>query len=700
MNVPYDWLLEYLETDLPPEKLAEVLTMAGLEVEAVEQVEGRPVLVTKVTANRGDLLSMLGVAREAAANLRVAYRRPDVELQEGGTPIAELIEVRIDAPDLCPRYSARLIRGLKVGPSPDWLAQKLRLAGLRPINNVVDATNYVMWEYGQPLHAFDYDLLHGRQIIVRTAEAGETIVTIDEERRQLDTRDLVIADADRPVALAGVMGGYDTEVHERTESVLLESAHFNPASIRLTAQRHGMMSESSYRFERIVDPAGTIPAVDRVAQIIVETGGGEVAQGIVDQYLKPREPMTISLRPARANQVLGVELSPEEMRDVLRRLEFEVADTAPSIGLAEGPLEVTVPTFRPDVEREIDLVEEVARIHGYDNIPLTLHPARQLDRGRTPRQQLELLARDVLLQCGLSEAVNYAMVHPRDFDRLGLRPDDPLRQAIRLANPVTEDHQIMRTTTMPSLLQDVALNAARRVLDVALFEIDRVFLPVQGQELPAEPRRIGAVASGRITTSGWNLADDATTVDFFWLKGVLEQLLDALGVPDAAFRPAQHPTFHPGRCAEVTARDEPLGIIGEVARSVQEAYEIPHRTYLFEVDLDALAALAQPLRRYGALPIFPPAKRDLAVVVRDDEEHSCQALLEQIRRGGGELLRRVQPFDVYRDPERLGAGMKSMAFSLEFRAEDRTLTDEEVDQLMQDIEARLAETLHATIRTQ
>jgi len=692
MNVPYDWLLEYLETDLAPEKLAQALTMAGLEVEAIEEVEGRPVLVTKVTSNRGDLLSVLGVAREAAAVLGTRCRRPEAKLPETGAPSAEQVEVRIEAPELCPRYSARLIRGVKVGPSPEWLAQKLRLAGLRPINNVVDATNYVLWEYGQPLHAFDYDLLHGRRIIVRTAEAGESLVTIDEQQRQLGTRDLVIADAHRPVALAGVMGGCDTEVTERTRNVLLESAHFDPTSIRLTALRHGLTTESSYRFERIVDPSGTIPALDRVTQIIADIAGGEVAKGVVDEYPKRYEPRTIALRPQRANQVLGVELTREQMRDILRRLELEVSDT--------DPLQVTVPTFRPDLEREIDLVEEVARIYGYDNIPLTLHPALRLEAGRTAEQQLELLAGQTLLECGLSEAINYAMIHPRDFDRLGLPPDDPWRRVVRLANPVVEDHQIMRTTLMPSLLQDVALNATRRVLDVVLFEISRVFIPVPGQDLPAEPRRIGAVATGRVATSTWNLAEEAASADFFWLKGVLEQLLDVLGVAEPVFRPVHHPTFHPGRCAEVMAQGERVALIGELARSVQEAYDIPQRTYLFEADFEAIAKLAQPLRRYGPLPVFPPVKRDLAVVVRDDVEHSCRALREQIEQAGGELLREVQPFDVYRDAQRLGAGMKSMAFSLEFRAEDRTLTDAEVDELMQGIQARLAETLHATVRRQ
>ncbi|MGD8238679.1 MAG: phenylalanine--tRNA ligase subunit beta, partial [Armatimonadota bacterium] len=381
MRVPLDWLLEYLETDLSPEALADALTMGGLEVEEVDNSGPEPVLVTKVTANRGDLLSMLGVARQAAAVLDTTFQVPRPALAESGDPIEAAIAVEIADPDLCPRYSARLVRGAKVGPSPQWLRRRLIAAGMRPINNVVDATNLVLWELGQPLHAFDCDLLRGAKIIVRRARPAEEITTIDEQPHMLTADDLAIADAERPVAIAGVMGGADTEVHAGTSNVLLESAHFDATSVRLTAQRHGMQTEASHRFERIVDPAGTVAALDRVAELIAEAAGGAVAPGVIDVYPSPCKPRELTLRPERANAILGTDLAPADVADALRRL---------GLCVTEGdPFQVTVPTFRPDIEREIGLIEEVAIIHGYDNIPLTLHPGRSLEEGWNPRQRME-----------------------------------------------------------------------------------------------------------------------------------------------------------------------------------------------------------------------------------------------------------------------------------------------------------------------
>ncbi len=690
MKVPYSWLLTYLQTEASPEELAHVLTMAGLEVESIESVGGEAVLTTKVTANRGDLLSLIGVAREAAANLGTSYRRPEVGLAEKGQPIEGWIEIRIEDADRCPRYSGRLVREVEVGASPAWLRERLLATGQRPINSVVDATNYVMWETGQPLHAFDYDLLHGRQIIVRTARPGETLVTIDGECRALAEADLVIADADRAVALAGVMGGQETEVNEATRNVLLESAHFDATSIRLTALRHGMATEASYRFERVVDPSGTVAALDRVAEIMAETTGGEVASGVVDVHPRRSAPRRLTLRPARCNRVLGTDLSPEQTRDILRRLEFEVSDS--------DPLAVTVPTFRPEVEREIDLIEEVARVYGYENIGMTLHPARTHQPPHTHRQQIERLARSVMLQCGLHEALNYSMIHPRDLDRLGLPPDHPLRGAIPLANPATEEHQLMRTTLIPSLLGDVAVNVRRRVLDVGLFEINRAFLPREDEELPAESLRLGAVLTGEVLTNSWNVDAQCARADFFVLKGIVEQLLRVLGAPDVCYRRAVHPTFHSGRCAEVMSGDRSLGVLGEIAGAVQEAYDLPERVYVCELDLETIAQLAQPVRPFEPLPTFPPLNRDLALVVADDDEHSSAALVRAVQEAGGPLLRAVRPFDVYTDAERIGEGLRSVALSLEFRAEDRTLTDAEVDELIGRIAAHLERTVGARIR--
>ncbi|MFQ6096947.1 MAG: phenylalanine--tRNA ligase subunit beta [Armatimonadota bacterium] len=691
MRVPYHWLCQYLETDLSADELARRLTMAGLEVESIEDFQGQPVLVAKVTANRGDLLSMVGVARDAAAVLRTRFAGPRVRLTEHGRDIGQEISIEIRNEDLCPRYSARLIRGVTVAESPDWLKVKLEAAGLRPINNVVDATNFVLWELGQPLHAFDYDLLRGKTIVVRTARPGERLVTIDGEERLLGLEDLVIADAEAPVALAGVMGGADTEVTQHTRNVLIESAHFDPASVRLTALRHAMSTEASYRFERFVDPSGTVAAADRVCQIIADIAGGEVAEGVADVYPSPVTPRTIALRPERANAILGTQISAAEMVDILRRLGMTVE---------EGDrIRVTVPTFRSDVEREIDLIEEIARVYGYDRVPFTLHPSRVCQEGRSREQRLRNLARDVLLQCGLTEALTFSMIGPRDLDRIGLPPDDPLRDAVRLASPASEDLSIMRTTLIPSALRVAEVNVRRRLLDLAFFEIGKVFLPVEGRELPDEQWRVVAFAMGANMTSTWNLSQAVTQIDFFWLKGILEQLVAGLGIANVRVEPSEHPTFARGRCAAVRCPDgAELGVIGEVAPSVRGEYDVPRAAYLFELNLERMISLADPLKRYRPISPFPSNRRDIALLVDDDEQHSCAALEEAIRAAAGDLLESVRVFDLFVDEQRLGKGKKSVAFTVEFRAPDRTVPDEEVDEIMDRIAAHLSSTLGARVR--
>jgi phenylalanyl-tRNA synthetase beta chain len=690
MRVPYGWLLEYLNTDLSPEALADVLTMGGAEVEEVDASGDEPVLVTKITANRGDLLSMRGMARHAAAILDTTFEVPPPAVEESGDPIEAAIEIEIADPDLCPRYSARLVRGVKVGPSPQWLQQRVLAAGMRPINNIVDATNFVMWELGQPLHAFDCDLLEGAKIIVRRARPGEEITTIDEQPRILTQDDLAIANAEVPVAIAGVMGGYESEVHGGTTNVLLESAHFDATSVRLTAQRHGMQSEASYRFERIVDPSGTVAALDRVAALIVETAGGAVAPGVVDVYPRPVEPRQMTLRPERANAILGTALTPAEIAALLGRLGFTVEEG--------DPFRVTVPTFRPDIEREIDLVEEVAIVYGYENIPLTLHPASTLEQGWTPQQRMELLAREVLLQCGLSETLTFSMIGPGEFDRLRLPADSELRNTVPLANPMSEQHSVMRTTLIASALRTAEVNARRRVPDMAFFELSRVYLPVEGEGLPSEPRRLVALATGSPMTASWNLSPEVAQADFFWMKGLLEQLISAMGIEGVTYEPVQHPTLHPYRCAKVASGGIELGIIGEVHGDVQGAYELPDRAFMFEMDFDALCRMARPTRTRGERPAFPAAKRDIALAMPDDAEHTAAAVEQAIRGVGGELLREVIVFDVFTDEERLGPGQKSLAFALEFRADDRTLTDDEIDELMGRITKAAQEQLGAILR--
>ncbi len=703
MRIPYSWLLDYLKTDTAADELAHVLTMGGLEVEAVVDwvsEDGQAhdtVLLTKLTANRGDLLSMVGVARHAAALLGCEWElpapvRPETHDAVAGAPLVTQGDVTIEIADFagCPRYSALAIRELTVTPSAPWLAHRLEAAGIRPISNVVDATNYVCWELGQPMHAFDLRLVARNHIIVRKASAGEKMVLLDESTLELTDRDLVICDEMGPVALAGIMGGLETEVGARTRSVLLESAHFDPTTIRRSAQRHGKGSEASYRFERYVDPNKTLPALARAATLILEAAGGVADQVAMDVRQQPFEPREVSLRPGRCNALLGTDLSPEHMSDCLSRLGMGVT--------AGEPLRVRVPTFRPDVEREVDLIEEVAIVHGYNSIPTTVPGRLQASGLLTARQRAERRTGELLRECGLNESISFSFMGQADLDRCGFAPDAPERHALRLLLPVAADMSHLRTTLTPSLLNACSVNVRQRVLDVALYELSRVYVPRGDGELPAERMRVGGILMGAPLTSSWNLPPESAVVDYYWLKGIAEQLCDGLHVRGVEYARATHPTFHGGRCAELRVAGATLGVLGEVAASVQEAYDLPAKTYLFEFDWDGLLANADTYREYDPLPRYPAALRDIALVVADDDAHAAAAIAAAIRAAGGEALWQVAAFDLYADPERLGAGRKSLAFRLTFRAADRTLTDQELDAAMTAISEYLADKLQAEIR--
>lgn len=673
--------------------------MGGLEVEEVRTWQGPrgesdEVLVTKVLSNRGDLLSMIGVARHAAALLNGVWEMPAFSpltaAAVGAPEVAEGdVRVTVEDPEGCPRYSALAIRNVKVGPSPEWLQRRLEAAGIRPISNVVDVTNYVCWELGQPMHAFDLRLVARNHIIVRRARPGEKLKLLNEDTIELHEKDLMICDEMGPIALAGVMGGLETEVGERTRAVLLESAHFDPATVRRGAQRHGLSTEASYRFERHVDPNLTLAALARAAQLIVEVAGGEVDPVAVDVRGAEFPARTVTLRPERCCKVLGAQLTPEHMADCLTRLGMKVTSAA-------GVLVVEVPTFRHEVTREIDLIEEVAIVHGYNNLPATV-PGKLRHAGLlTQRQKTERRVRELLRQCGLNETISFSFMGMEDLDRCGFPADAPERKALKLAMPVSADMSHLRTTLIPGLLGAAAVNVRQRVLDVALYDVDRVFWPQGEGTLPQEKRRVGGILMGVALTSDWGMKD--ARVDFYTLKAVVEQLCDGLNVPPVEFRRALFPVFHRGRCAEVWMGGERIGVMGEVAATVQEAYDLPTRAYLFELELDPLLDAAQPYRQYDPLPRFPAALRDLALVVPDDDAHSAAALEAAIREVGGEWLWKVAAFDLYRDRERLGEGIKSVAFRLTFRSPDRTLTDEELDAAVERISEHVERKLGAKLR--
>lgn len=706
MRVPYSWLREFLDWDDALEEFARRLTMSGVEVEQIDGwAEGDArdaVLITKVTANRGDLLSLVGLARHAAATLRARRFPLEFTLSATGPPVEHDVAVETADPVGCPRYSAMLVRGVLIGDSPPWMQERLAAAGMRPINNVVDCTNYVMWELGQPLHAFDAQLLatddQGRAtIVVRRAHPGEKLVSIDGQERILDPADVVIADPEKAVALAGVMGGQETEVNPKTMDVLIESAHFDRVAIRRTAQRLVMDTEASHRFERVVDPEGTVRAAQRCAQLMVETAGGEVAEGVVDVYPGQRKPVALELRVARANALIGIDIAPDIMADYLRALDMDVSRAEASTP-EEPRLHVVVPSFRPDIEREVDLVEEVAIVHGYESIQGSLPGAITSSGMYTARQRKLRRLGELLREAGLCETINLAMVQPSDLTRIALPEDAPERNMLQLQRATDEGLSALRTTLMPQLLSAAERNANQRVTDVGLYEIDRVFLPSEGKDAPDELLRLAIALMGSFLDSRWNTPAAVGVADFYLLKGIIQQTLDGMGLTGVAWQPSQHPTFRRGHCAAIEANGELLGIAGEVSSKVQEEFSLPRKAFLAELDVELVLEQADLYRPHHPLPRYPAALRDLAIVVDDTEEYPVARVSEAIRQAGAPLLAAVEPFDVFVDENRLGHGKRSIAFSLEFRASDRTLTDEEVNQRMDYIIHAITEDLGATIR--
>jgi len=552
---------------------------------------------------------------------------------------------------------------------------------------VVDATNYVMVELGQPLHAFDFDLLEGRQIIVRRARVEECIRTLDGVDRPLSCEMLVIADATSPVAVAGVMGGAASEVRPDTRNVLLESACFNPLSIRRTSRALGLCTEASYRFERGVDREGTVRALDRAAFLILETAGGIVARGVADEYVRRWVPLHLSLRVGRVNQILGATLEPEEMARTLRGLGFTVA------GCDGGVLEVTVPSFRSDVFREVDLVEEVARLYGFDRIPTTLPSGRPQALERREYLELERLVRRVFTGAGFYEAINFGFTKPQVFDNLKINPDNPLRQAVRVQNPLSEEQAVMRTELLSGLLRNLADNENQGVREVKLFELGRTYHPQEGSPLPRERRRLAAIAAGMWSEPFWKGGGEG--VDFYHLKGILSALGEALGLEVRVVSGETAPFLHPARSARVVVAGREIGFVGQVHPEVAEEFELYSHPYYLEVDMEVLAELGRPVPKYIPLPKFPAVVRDVALLVREEiPAASVHCLIQEV---GGEMVGDLRLFDLFRGGN-VPSGYKSLAFSISYRAGDRTLTNEEVNALHGRVLEGLRARLGAVIR--
>ena len=626
----------------------------------------------EITNNRPDCYSIMGLAREAAAAFGkpMKHHEPVVHGSDAGS-IFEHLDVEVPATALCNRYSSRMVANVKIGPSPKWLRQRLRANGVRPINNIVDITNYVMLEYGQPMHAFDYRYVSSGKIVVREAQAGETLTTLDGNVRNLKEGMLVIADDARPIGLAGIMGGENSEIKDDTTMVVFESANFNGTSIRQTALALGMRTEASGKFEKNLDPMMTVPAVQRACELVELLGCGDVLDGIIDIINYVPQERRLPLEPEKINHLLGTNISKEDIVMYLNRLEIPV----------EGDT-IVVPSFRPDLVRMVDIAEEVGRSFGYNEIPVTQFRTAT-HGGYSQEMKLEAKAGALCRGLGYSEIITYSFTSPTVFDQIRIPADSPLRNTLRIQNPLGEDTSIMRTIALPSMLEILSRNNAYHNKAAKLYEVAKVYLPVKGQPLPEEPKMLVFGSYGEKET-------------FFKLKGEIEARFAGLRMKKASYTAEKNnPSYHPGRCASISIDGEVIGVMGQVHPLVAKNYGIDSEVYCAELNFTKMLGLRQPDPTFTALPKYPAVSRDLALICSEDI--TVAQVEEVISASAGKLLRKIQLFDIYRGvgvPE----GKKSMAFSLQLRADDRTLTDSDSEAVVNNVLAAVKDQLNATLR--
>ena len=624
----------------------------------------------EITPNRPDCLSVIGLAREAAATFGKELKLHTPEIKGCGGSIADLVDIDIEDGDLCPRYTARMVKNVKIKPSPAWMRERLRNSGVRPINNIVDITNYVMLEYGQPMHAFDYRYVKGGRIIVRRAKDGETLTTLDGTPRKLNPSMLVIADAHRAVGLAGIMGGLNSEIVDDTVDVVFESANFDGTTIRRTALSLGMRTEASAKYEKGLDPMNTLPAVNRACELVELLGAGEVVDGVIDILNHVPQPTVLDLEPEKINDLLGTDVSGEEMASILRKLDFQV----------EGD-RITVPSWRGDVLTMADLAEEVARFHGYNRIPVTLMRGTTTQGGYSPAQRLERRLGQTCRSAGYDEIITYSFISPTYYDKIGWAPEDPRRRSLKILNPLGEDTSIMRTTNLPSMLEILARNYNFRNKSARLYELGRIYLP-RADGLADEPKVLSLGAYGDI--------------DFFGLKGVVEALLHSIRVGGVSYQACRdNASYHPGRCATVCVGGEQIGVLGQIHPTVCANYGVDTALYCAELSFEALMRFQGPEPEYVPLPKFPSVARDIAVVC--DASIPVATLENCISRGARGLLKEVELFDIYTGAP-IPAGKKSVAFNLTLRSDERSLTAAEADEDVKSVLELLQKELGAVLR--
>ena len=645
-----------------------------------------------LTPNRPDCLSFIGIAREVAALTERTLRRPGTEPAQNAHDIRERTSVEIRNPDMCPRYSARLLSGVTVGRSPEWLERRLLSVGLKPINSIVDITNYVMMETGQPLHAFDFDRLAENRIVVRTrlSEAEKTFVTLDGKERAIEDDMLLICDGKAPVAVAGVMGGENSEIIQTTTNVLIESAHFDPVSIRKTAKRLGLSTDASHRFERGVDPEGTVYAMDRAAALMAEVAGGDVHSGVIDEHPRPKAMLPIRLSAAKTNRHLGTDLDPPEIGRLLRAIGFQVnpvgSDSPGDFPDESDTMDVTAPSFRMDVTRPEDLMEEVARLSGYDNIATTYPaiPARTFPplRSHTLKEQL----RDRMAGIGFNEAIHYSFTGKNALT-LEFPEGDPRHAELPILNPLSETQSVMRTTLIGSLLEACQKNLFRQIKDLKLFELGKAFYSRGTESLPEEQGLLAAVWTGARKPASWH--EKSAPCDFFDMKGVLESLFSDFRIGDAVWRatPADRCAFtRPGQSATIYAADVELGVVGEIKESIRKQYDIAQKVFAFEIVTDRLFELVPESISISPVPRFPATSRDMTLII--DETVPAGDIVQKIGEMNLDIIEEVLVFDVY-SGKPIETGKKSLSIRITYRSHDKTLEEEPVSALHQEITEKL-----------
>lgn len=641
---------------------ADVAEVLGLDENTVE---------FEITSNRPDCMSIIGLARESAVTYDRAFHIPVPSYHTCAEKTADVADVEVEDAELCPRFVAHAVKNVKVGPSPEWMQRRLKACGIRAINNVVDITNYIMLEYGQPMHAYNMDQIEGHRITVRRGRDGEELETLDGQPRKLDNSMIVIADDKRAIGVAGVMGGANSEVTEDTTMVLFEAANFHPTMVRRAAKKLGMRTDASALFEKGLDSENAMAAVERACQLMEELGAGEPLEGCIDVYGKKKEQVHLPFEGEKMRKFLGVDIPDSEMVSILERLGFRVADGS-----------ISVPSFRGDIECRADVAEEVARIYGYDRLPTTMMNSAVVVGGKTARQKLEDKIKNTMNAAGFYETITYSFIDPKECELAGIPQGDERYNFVRIQNPLGAETSVMRTAMLPSMMEVLSTNYRRRNPKAALFELDFIYTPVAGEKLPREHKvlSIGMYHSG----------------DFYALKGVVEQAAKAAGLPKLKFAAERNdPSYHPGRCAKIYAGKELFGVMGQVHPRVARNFKIQTEVYAAELDFELMAELSRDDKHYTQLPKFPAVSRDVAMVV--DETVPVGAVEEIFDKHTAGIIEQYTLFDVYQG-EQVGAGKKSVAYSLAFRAADHTLTDEEVGKVMADILNDLKAVLGADLR--